>query len=131
MPNLSLESETLLLDLYCQYRKRVKQKLPRHEAAIFSNHSSHTLFEDDFLNGFMDLSGELAAKQYITCEPSTITLTPSGIAFAQNLLQSELVFEAAKNARREARLSLFLAAVSCTGTIVAAAVALIAFILAR
>lgn len=127
MHDMSLEAETMLLDMYCKYRKRIKCNIPRHEAAVFEYGISKTLFEDEFLEGFMDLTSELENLNYISCDSSSVTLTLSGIACAQQLLQAEFVFDAAKSARREARFSLIISLASCLGTVAAAVVAILAF----
>lgn len=131
MRNMTLEAETMLLNMYCEYRKRIKRNIPRPEAAVFKCTSSEPLFHDEFLEGLMDLISELENLNCIICEESNITLTLSGITFAQQLLQSELVFDSAKAARREARFSLIISLASCLGTVAAAVVAILAFIFTK
>lgn len=129
MVDLSLTAQTRLLDLYLEYRKRLKHNIPRSEAAVFALPLPHKSFQEAFEDGFLAPNTQLAELGLITEETDTITLTTHGIACAQEILQAEYVFDAAKAAKREARISLFLSFASCVGTLAAAAAAIRALML--
>ena len=124
MVDLSLDAQTRLLDLYLEYRKRVKRQSPRSEASVFTLPLPHKPFQDAFAEGFLAPNTQLAELGLITEEANAITLTAHGIYCAQEILQAEYVFDAARSAKCEARISLFLSFASCVGTLAAAAAAI-------
>lgn len=124
MIDLSLDAQTRLLDLYLEYRRRVKHNIPRSEAAVFTLPLPHKSFQEAFEDGFLAPNTQLAELGLITEENDTVTLTSHGICCAQEILQAEYVFDAAKSAKYEARISLFLSFISCIGTLAAAAAAI-------
>ena len=82
MINLSLDAQTRLLELYLEYRKRVKRNIPRSEAAVFSLPLPYKSFQEAFEDGFLAPNTQLAELGLITEENDTVTLTSHGICCA-------------------------------------------------
>ncbi len=92
------EIESVLFQIYHEYQQKLGSGMPDEEARKFTS----LLPGDSFLNGLLSTDEQLVEYGMITIENDGFSITRAGTAYCRNIITSDLAYQQAISAQKEA-----------------------------